>query len=132
MHFVIRLLITAASLWVAVKLVPGINYHGTWPGLLGVALIFGLVNAIIRPILFLLTCPLVFLTLGLFVFVLNAVMLLLTSAISHRLGFEFVVTGFIPALIGAIVVGITSALLNTFVTEEPRRHPRRHPQERIE
>jgi putative membrane protein len=126
MRFLIRLLITAASLWVAVKLVPGINYHGPWTGLLGVALVFGLVNAIIRPILFLLTCPLVFLTLGLFVLVLNGVMLLLTSAIAHRLGFGFVVTGFIPAIIGAIVVGITSAILNTFVGDQRKEPVKEH------
>lgn len=124
MRFLIRLLITAASLWVAVKLVPGIHYFGPWQGLLAVAVVFGLVNAIIRPILLLLTCPLVFLTLGLFIFVLNAAMLLLTSAISHRLGFEFVVTGFVPALIGAVVVGITSAVLNMFVAEKRPRHER--------
>jgi putative membrane protein len=124
MRFLLRLLITAAALWVAVKLVPGIHYFGPWHNLLAVALVFGLVNAIVRPILFLLTCPLVFLTLGLFIFVLNAAMLLLTSAISHRLGFEFVVTGFVPALIGAIVVGITSAILNMFVAED-RKEPHR-------
>ena len=127
MRFLIRLLITAAALWVAVKLVPGIQYHGSWMGLLGVALVFGAVNAIVRPILMFLTCPLVFLTLGLFIFVLNAAMLLLTSAISHQLGFEFVVTGWVPALLGSIVVSITSAFLNVFAAEEkPPEHP--HPQ----
>ena len=128
MRFLIRLLITAASLWVAVKLVPGIQYFGGWKGLFGVALVFGAVNAIVRPILLFLTCPLVFLTLGLFIFVLNAAMLLLTSAISHELGFQFVVTGFIPALIGSIVISITSAVLNVFVADEKTPKPSPHPQ----
>jgi uncharacterized membrane protein YvlD (DUF360 family) len=80
MRFILRLLITAASLWAAVYFVNGISYEGPWYGLLAVAIIFGLVNAIIRPILAALTCPLVMLTLGLFVFVLNGIMLSITSA----------------------------------------------------
>jgi putative membrane protein len=115
MHFLIRLLVTAAALWVSVRLVPGIHYAGSWVGLLGVALVFGFLNAIIRPILFVLTCPLMVLTLGLFVFVLNAIMLMLTSALSGSLGINFRVDGFLPALLGAIVIGLTSALLNLFV-----------------
>ncbi len=121
MHFVLRLLATAASLWVATRIVPGITYQGSWPGLLGVALVFGIVNAIVRPILFFLTCPLVILTLGLFVLVLNALMLLLTSALASSLGINFHVAGFLPALIGGIVIGIISAILNIFVGEKEER-----------
>jgi putative membrane protein len=121
MLFLVRLLITAAAVWVATRLVPGITYSGSWPGLLGVALVFGIVNAIIRPILFFLTCPLVVLTLGLFVLVLNAFMLLLTSALASSLGLNFHVDGFIPAFIGGIVIGIVSAVLNAFVGEKKER-----------
>jgi putative membrane protein len=120
-RFLLRLLITAAALWVAVKIVPGIQYYGPWYGLFAVALVFGAVNAIIRPILYFLTCPLVFLTLGLFILVLNAAMLLLTSAISHWLGFEFVVMGFVAALLGSIVVSIVSAVLNMFVDDDEEK-----------
>lgn len=127
MRFLLRLLITAAALWAAVALVPGIRYDGGWGGLLGVALVFGLVNAVIRPILFWLTCPLVFLTLGLFVFVVNALMLGLTAWIAGEIGIAFVVTDFIPALLGALVVGVVSALLNVFVgdPEDARKRRRR-------
>jgi putative membrane protein len=120
MRFLIRLLVTAFALWVAVRLVPGIEYQGEPWGLLVVALVFGLVNAIVRPILFLLTCPLVLLTLGLCIFVLNALMLLLASSLALTLGLSFTVDGFLPALLGALVVGVVSTVLSVFVGEEPR------------
>ena len=115
MQFLIRLLATAAALWVAVELVPGITYQGEIVGLLAVALVFGLVNAFIRPVLAMLTCPLVVMTLGLFVFVLNALMLWLTSAISGKLGINFHVDGFLAAFIGALIVGLVSTVLNILV-----------------
>lgn len=115
MRFLLRLLATAAALWVAVAIVPGITYTGGWLGLLGVALVFGFVNAIIRPVLAMLTCPLVVLTLGLFVLILNALMLWLTSAISGALGLEFSVSGFWAAFVGAIIVAVVSTVLNLFV-----------------
>ena len=118
MRFFVRLLITAAALWAAVYLVAGIRYTGPWTHLLLVALVFGAVNAIVRPILVSLTCPLIVLTLGLFVFVLNALMLWLTSALSTALGLEFHVDGFMPALIGGLVVGVVSAILNLLVKDD--------------
>lgn len=124
MNFLIRLLITAAALWVAVQLVPGIEHAGPPVELIGVALVFGLVNAVIRPVLKLLTCPLVLLTLGLFIFVLNALMLWLTGALSQALGLEFLVDGFIPALIGGLVVGLVSTALNMLVGDKRRERDR--------
>lgn len=118
MKFLLRLIATALALWVAVLIVPGITYAGGAFGLLGVALVFGIVNAVIRPILKLLTCPLVVLTLGLFVFVLNALMLWLTSELSLALGIGFDVDGFWAALLGAIIVGITSTALTLFLGAE--------------
>lgn len=115
MRFLLRLVATAVALWVAVLMVPGITYTGGAFGLLGVALVFGVVNAVIRPVLKLLTCPLVVLTLGLFVFVLNAFMLWLTSELSLALGIGFDVDGFWTALLGAIIVGLTSTVLTLFV-----------------
>ena len=120
MKFLIRLSVTAAALWVAVRFVPGIEYQGDWVALFGVALVFGLVNAVIRPILFALTCPLVLLTLGLFVFVLNGMMLLLTATIAAEFGIAFSVSGILPAMIGALVVGVVSSALNIFVGEEKK------------
>ena len=111
MLFILRLIATAVALWVSVLIVPGITYTGGAFGLLGVAVVFGLVNAFVRPVLKLLTCPLVVLTLGLFIFVLNGLMLWLTSELSLALGIGFDVTGFWAALFGAIIVGVTSTVL---------------------
>jgi putative membrane protein len=121
MGFIVRLLITAAALWVTVALVPGIDYVGHWSGLIAVALVFGIVNAVIRPLLLWLTCPLVLLTLGVFVLVLNALMLWLTAALSGALGFDFRVAGFVPALIGGIIVALTSTVLTILVGRKPAR-----------
>ena len=121
MRFLLRLIATAAALWLAVQLVPGIIWGGSTLGLLGVALVFGVLNALVRPLLILLSCPLIILTLGLFLLVLNAVMLLLTAAVSRSLGLGFVVEGFFPAFLGALVVAVTSAVLNVFVGEPRKR-----------
>lgn len=121
MRFLLRLLVTAAALWVAVRLVEGITFTGSWAGLLGVALVFGIVNATIRPVLYFLTCPFIAATLGLLVFVLNAVMLLLTAYFSNALGLGFHVDGFLAAFLGAIIVGITSAVLSIFVPDREER-----------
>jgi putative membrane protein len=127
MKFLIRLLITAAALWIAVRLVPGLQYTGPLPKLLLVALVFGVVNAIVRPILSVLTCPLMLLTLGLFTLVLNAFMLWLTGALSTSLGLGFHVSGFIPAFLGALVVSIVSAVLSIFVSDnDEKRHDDDH------
>ena len=120
MNFLIRLLVTAAALWVAVTYVPGIDYQGSWAGLLVVALVFGVVNAIVRPILFMLTCPLVLITLGLFVLVLNGIMLMLTAAFSESLGIDFTVAGIVPAVLGALVVTVVSTVLSIFVGENKK------------
>lgn len=118
MGFLIRLVLAAAALWVTVYLVPGITYTGPLLHLLIVALVFGLVNAFVRPLLVALTCPLILLTLGLFALVLNGLMLWLTSALSGALGINFHVSGFIPAFIGGLVFGIVSAILNIFVSDD--------------
>jgi len=115
MSILVSLLINAAALWVATEMVDGISFTGTVPTLLGVALVFGVLNVVVRPILKLLTFPFLILTLGLFIFILNAVMLLLTSAASNALGLGFHVEGFVPALIGALVVSIISYGLSLFV-----------------
>lgn len=115
----LRLLINAAALFVAALVIPGIRLSAArpqatlhdWLTLLGVALIFGLINAVIRPLLILLTLPLNLLTLGLFTFVINAFMLLLTSGIAQRLHLGFHVDGFKSALLGALVIWVVSFLL---------------------
>jgi putative membrane protein len=115
MHFILRLLVNAAALWVAVQIVPGITYTGSLASLLGVALVFGILNAVVRPLLVMLSLPLVIITLGLFTIILNALLLWLTSAVSGSLGLQFNVSGFWAAFFGAIVVSLVSILLSIFV-----------------
>ena len=117
MHVLLRLLINAAALWVATQLVSGITYTGDGVSLLGVALVFGVLNVLIKPVLFLVSLPFVILTLGLFTLVLNAVMLMLTGAASDALGLGFAVSGFGAALKGALVVTIVSFGLSLFVSD---------------
>jgi len=111
----VRLLINAAALFVATRLVPGVQFTGdTWL-LLFVALVFGALNVSVKPILILLTLPAFLITLGLFTFVLNALMLWLTSELSLALGLGFRVDGFWAAFLGALVVSIVSMVLSLMV-----------------
>ena len=121
MWLVWRLLINAAALWAATRLVPGISYDGNWQMLFVVAIVFGVVNISVRPLLKVLTFPLLILTLGLFTFVLNALMLWLTSAISDALDLGFRVDGFRAAFLGAFVVSVVSLMLSLFVESGARR-----------
>lgn len=115
MSLVARLLINAAALWVAIRLVPGVTFTGEWWRLFAVALVFGVLNIGVRPVLALLTLPFFLITLGLFTFVLNALMLWLTSALSGALGLGFHVSGFGAAFIGALVVSTVSFVLSIAV-----------------
>ena len=118
MTFLVRLLVNAAALWVATHLVPGVVYSGGWISFLGVALVFGFVNAFIRPVAKILTFPLIIVTLGIFSLVVNGLMLWLTSSLSAALGLGFLVSGFWAAFFGALIVSIVSTLLSMMVTEE--------------
>jgi putative membrane protein len=120
MPFLVRLLINAAALWVATYFVSGITYSGSWTSLLLVALVFGVLNASVRPLLKLLTFPLLILTLGLFTFVINAVMLLITGWVSERLHLGFQVAGFWPAFWGGLVISIVSLVMSLLVTSRQR------------
>jgi putative membrane protein len=115
MSLILRLLVNAAALFAATRFVDGISFTGTIPALLCVALVFGVVNTIVKPIISFFSLPAIFLTLGLFLLVINAVMLLLTSNLSRSLGLGFTVRGFLPALIGSIVVSIVSMLLGVLI-----------------
>ena len=117
--FLLRWLVNAVALYVAARVVPGIGLGSNVGVVLGVALVFGLVNALIRPLLSFLSCPLIILTLGLFTLVINAVLLLLTSALSRAVGLAFVVEGFWPAFWGALVMSLVS-LVMTLVLHEDR------------
>jgi putative membrane protein len=112
MPFLIRLLINAAALWVATQIVPGVSFNGGVLPFLGVALVFGVINATLRPLTKVLTFPLILITLGLFALVVNGLMLWLTSSLSQSLGLGFHVSGFWAAFFGSLVVSIVSALLS--------------------
>ena len=108
------MLINAAALWVAIQLVDGIDHRGSLWSLLFVALVFGVLNASVRPLLKLLSLPLIILTLGLFIFVINALMLMLTGWVSGLLNLGFYVDGFWDAFFGGLIVSIVSLLLSLF------------------
>ncbi|MDE0081185.1 MAG: phage holin family protein [Gammaproteobacteria bacterium] len=105
---VLRIFVNAVALWAAAGLVPGIELDGSFTGVFTVAIIFGLVNALIRPLVLLLSLPLILITLGLFTLVANAFMLMLTDLLSGALS----VTGFPAAFLGALLISITSLFLS--------------------
>jgi putative membrane protein len=112
MPVLLHWLLNAAALWVAAWLVPGLEFSGTLVQLLLVAAVFGLVNSLVRPILTILTCPLIVVTLGLFTLVINALMVLLTGGLSKAWGLGFQVSGFWAAFFGGLVVGVVSVILS--------------------
>ena len=122
MRFVIRLLVNAAALWVATRIVTGVTYSGALLPFLGVALVFGIVNAFIRPLLKFVTFPLIIVTFGIFALVVNGLMLWLTSSLSATLGLGFHVSGFKAAFWGALIVSIVSMLLGMFIQDSEERH----------
>ena len=108
--FLIRLLIVALGLWLASVLVPGIAITGVWT-LLGAALLLGLVNAIVRPLLIILTLPVTIITLGFFLLVINAAMFALVAWVFDG----FYLAGFWPALFGSIIVSVTGWLASAYI-----------------
>ena len=120
-----RLIINAVALWLATRVIDGITFNGDWFTLVLVGLLFGLLNAIVRPVLKLLTLPLMILSLGLFTFVLNAFMLWLTARVSEAGGLGFHVAGARPAFLGALFVTVVSFVLSLLVGPRQRRQDRR-------
>lgn len=108
----IRWAINAVALYLTTLIVPGVRVTD-FGGAVVAALVLGIVNAVIRPFLLLLTLPLNILTLGLFTFVVNAVMLYIVAAVTHRLQ----LSGFLAALVGAIVLSVISSIISHFVRE---------------
>lgn len=112
-----RWLIGGLGLLIADALVPGIHYDGSAIEFVILALIFGLVNALLKPILALLTCPLVLLTLGFFMLVLNAFLLGLTGSLGRLIGIPFYVDSFGAAFWGGIVISLTGLLATMIIRE---------------
>ena len=129
MKLLIRWAITAFALFVAAWLVPGITVDSSgWVIYAAMAVILGLVNAVVRPILTLLTCPLIVLTLGLFTLVINALTLWLSSLIAVRwFNLDFHVETFWAALLGSVIVSIVSVALSIFVKDDDEEDRRRRP-----
>lgn len=128
MRLILRLLANAAALAVATFVLSGITLTAPTTGrkvltLLVVALIFGILNAVVKPIFKFVTTPIVLLSLGLFLLVINACMLLLTSWVSGQMDLGWNVSGFWVAVMGAVIVSIVSFLLNAFLPDasESRR-----------
>jgi putative membrane protein len=121
--FILRWTINAIALFLAVYFVPGINLESGWTSILWLALIFGLINAFLRPLLKLLTCPLIFLTLGLFTLLINTFLFWLTGQVGQYFGIGFTIENFWAALLGGIVVTVVSVVLSLILKDElKRRH----------
>ncbi len=116
--FIVRWLINAVGLYAAVWVVPGIDYLGDWTGIIWLALIIGLLNALVRPLLKFLTCPLIILTLGLFTLIINTGMLLLTRSIGQYFGIGLSVDGFWSALLGSLVMSVVSIVMSVIFRDE--------------
>lgn len=115
-NLLIRLLVNALALVVAANLVDGIQLAPGFVDVLVVALVFGLVNALIKPVVVLLSFPFLVITLGLLSFVINAGMLLLTDHFTERLA----VDGFLAALLGSLVISIVGVLAGMFLGKDKR------------
>ena len=120
MKLIIRWAIASLALFAAAWLVPGITVDGDgWVVYAVMALVLGMINAIVRPLLKLLTCPLILLTLGLFVLVINGITLWLASAIAvNWFGVGFYVDGFWSGFLGALIVSVVTVILSALVREE--------------
>ena len=122
MSLLIRLLVNAVALWVATLVVDGVDVDASTTSgevltILAVAAVFGVINVLVKPIVRLLSLPLFIITLGLFTFVVNALMLMLTSWVAGLLNVPFDVDGFWAALLGALVISVVSWLLNVLLPD---------------
>ena len=118
--FLLRLTINAIALYLAIQFLPGIDLQSELSSIIGLALIFGLVNALFRPLLKFLTCPLILLTLGLFTLVINTFLFWLTSVIGQSFGIALTISDPVwwNAFLGGLVVSIVSVVLTLILKDE--------------
>ena len=118
--FIIRLAINAIALYLAVYFLPGIELESGLVSIIWLALIFGLVNALVRPLISILTCPLIILTLGLFTLVINTFMFWLTSVIGQSVGIAMIISEPVwwNAFLGGLVVSVVSVFLTLILKDE--------------
>ncbi|HEY2709104.1 MAG TPA: phage holin family protein [Caulobacteraceae bacterium] len=123
-RFILRALVAALGLWVAAHLVGGVHIVG-WKTLVIAGLLLGLANALVRPILTFLTLPLTVLTLGLFLLVVNGLMILLVGWVLHRFhNYSFEVNGLVPAILTTIIIWFVSLVANMFIGGDERERRR--------
>jgi putative membrane protein len=116
--FFITLIVNAVALYVAIALLNGRGItpqSANWLSLLWLALIFGVVNAILKPILTVLGCPVIVLTLGFGLLLINTLMFWLAGSIGTNFGVGFTVDGFMPAFLGSVIVSVVSWILSLFL-----------------
>lgn len=121
-RFILRWIINAVAIFLAIRFVPGITLESGLLGVIWLALIFGLVNAFVRPLLKIMTCPLIILTLGLFTLLINTFLFWLTGQIGQSFGIAITINGFWPAFLGALVVSIVSVILTLVLKDELKSH----------
>ena len=123
MKLLIRWIISALALFAAAYFVPGIRVEGAnaWTVYAFMAVILGLVNALVRPVLKLLSCPFIILTLGLFLLLINGVSFLIAAKIAEAMKVGFYVDDFMAAFLGALVVSVVTFFLNLFVKDKAER-----------
>lgn len=128
-RLILRWAINAVAIWAAITLLQGHGLelaHSGWLPIVGLALIFGLMNALLRPLIEILTCPLIILTLGLGTLLINTLMFWLTGLIGSQFGIGFTLSGFWPAFLGALICSVVSLLLTLLLHDELKgRRPRR-------
>ncbi len=122
-RLLISWLINAAALALAARFIPGIDItsDSAWVAVALMAVIFGLVNALIRPLVKFLTCLINMITLGLFTLVINTLMLMLSSWIAEQLNVGFRVNGFLPAFLGALLISVVSFVLSVIFKDRGER-----------
>ena len=116
-RLIVRLFVNALALYIAVRFVPGISAEGGVGTFVLVALILGVANVLVRPLLTILSCPLLILTLGLFSLVINALILWLAGSVAAGLGLDFRVDGFVPAFWGGLVVALVNWVMSLLLGE---------------
>ncbi len=116
--FILRWIINVVAIYAAIWIVDGISLESGWISVFWLALIFGLINAFVRPLLKLLTCPLILLTLGLFTLLINTFLFWLTSQVGQAFGINMVIDGFWPAFLGGLVVSVVSVVMSLILRDE--------------
>lgn len=118
MKTLVKLVVYAAAVWLAVRVVDGLEFDGTWVALAGIAVVLAVVNAVVKPILTVLSLPLIILTLGIFLLVVNAMSLAVTIWLSRQLDLGLASEGFGSTFLGAIVISVVVWLAEAIVKDE--------------